>query len=253
MKHVVVFYLMNQCKVTHFEPMDKIWFPKCLSQGHTSCESTAYFLSKIILGVVSSKIARLDGQLLIISELSSKLLCIRHWRQNHWPSFLQRQKSASPLNLYPCNVCLWWFAVFMGHLILIGLKHITCWLGKKTPWLCISSHHVLWFHCVHDGWSVFYLLHICTSLIISLISFTIWEIIVIVVVEQNQNCFPRLIFTISPPSPSSSCTTYFIILEMTYSMNVFQLQILHSTQPVIMKKIITQDSPAIFLIISVRN
>ena len=43
---------------------------------------------------------------------------------------------------------------FMGYLILIGLKRITCWLDK-TPWLCIQSHHVLWFHCVRDGWSFF--------------------------------------------------------------------------------------------------
>ena len=97
MKHVVVFYLMNQCKVTYFEPMHKIWFPKCLSQGHTSCESNAYFLSKIILGVVSSKLLFWMDNSWLFQSCPSRLFWIRHWHQNHWPSFLQRQKSTSPL------------------------------------------------------------------------------------------------------------------------------------------------------------
>ena len=74
MKHVVVFHLMNQCKVTYFEPMHKIWIPKCQSQSHTQCESKVYFLRDIISGVVSSKIALLDGQLRFISGLSFQII-----------------------------------------------------------------------------------------------------------------------------------------------------------------------------------
>ena len=64
-------------------------FSKCLSQGHTSCESKAYFLSKILWELSSQKIAHLDGQLLIISEFHFYHLCYRMSfckTCSHWPN-----------------------------------------------------------------------------------------------------------------------------------------------------------------------
>ena len=70
MKRVVVFYLWTSVKVTYFEPMHKILFPKCLSQGHTSCESKAYFLSKILLELSSQKLLNWMDNSFIISSNS---------------------------------------------------------------------------------------------------------------------------------------------------------------------------------------
>ena len=129
----------------------------------------------------------------------------------------------------------WWLAVFMRHRLAWSIL-LAGWVRRQLGFVSLS-HHVLRFHCVCDSWSFFLLFLICTFSVISLNSLTIWGIIV--VVEQNRSQFlnKKSLFQQCWFSPIRRQKIHNILLYFKWPIEwlVFQLQILVSNKPAILK------------------